>query len=449
MGQNIFFQFFFYFVRLHPHNLVGIDCVDGVCVKEEKGTDVKFVFNQVGTQSVKKRDVDKSLKARCSAIKWQAPNNFASSFDLNAIRLCFQVSVKDPKSQEFSLLLGRIFSDVIYNKKSRMPMTIMKLSHREATCDGGQEMILLCDTVSEVAIIKVDHFKITFIKQVAKDDVLIRFYDDEDWENFGKFNSLDVHKQAAIFFQTPPYKTREISKPVKVKIEIKRISDGEVSEALLFVMLPMRVETPKIQQEPDNIPTVGSTMKIPQSPRLLLNSHTTSYSWQYSPQTPNWSPNSPQTPNSWLDFPLTPNSWLDSPLTPNSMSDSPNFDQSNLYQVQMDTLLKQKSFCNTFEKNSEIKSPCKNMQLNIPIQESTNTNNDNKKFSLFGIESKIFCTSTAAIRVPSVVNGDRMTPKSRDALDKALEGLFDEDMLRTLSDVSMQSNSKIVSAQDE
>lgn len=38
--------------------------------------------------------------------------------------------------------------DTIFDKKSMSDLTITKLSHCNAACNGGQEMILLCEKVS-------------------------------------------------------------------------------------------------------------------------------------------------------------------------------------------------------------------------------------------------------------------------------------------------------------
>lgn len=61
----------------------------------------------------------------------------------------------------------------------------------------------------------------------------------EPWEGFGDFPHSQVHKQVAISFRTPRYKRIDLTEPVKVKIQLRRPSDGATSEPLDFEMLPL------------------------------------------------------------------------------------------------------------------------------------------------------------------------------------------------------------------
>lgn len=60
--------------------------------------------------------------------------------------------------------------------------------------------------------------------QVAKEDISVRFFEEIDgqlvWEASGDFQHTNVHKQVAISFRAPRYKTLEINQPVKVYIFI-------------------------------------------------------------------------------------------------------------------------------------------------------------------------------------------------------------------------------------
>ena len=82
-------------------------------------------------------------------------------------------------------------------------LVICKLSDCSCTVAGGKEIILLCE-------------------KVAKEDISVRFYEERDgdvsWEANGDFQHTNVHKQVAIAFRTPRYKTLEIEHPTKVKI---------------------------------------------------------------------------------------------------------------------------------------------------------------------------------------------------------------------------------------
>lgn len=57
-------------------------------------------------------------------------------------------------------------------------------------------------------------------EQVAKEDIQVRFFEEKQgvivWEGYGDFQHTNVHKQVAISFRTPKYKTIEIEQPVKV-----------------------------------------------------------------------------------------------------------------------------------------------------------------------------------------------------------------------------------------
>lgn len=70
-----------------------------------------------------------------------------SSIDLNAVRLCFQVFLEGPQKGKFTVPLKPVVSEPIYDKKSMSDLVITKLSHCNAFCNGGQEMILLCEKV--------------------------------------------------------------------------------------------------------------------------------------------------------------------------------------------------------------------------------------------------------------------------------------------------------------
>ncbi|KAJ8963852.1 hypothetical protein NQ314_005339 [Rhamnusium bicolor] len=75
---------------------------------------------------------------------------------------------------------------------------------------------------------------------VAKEDIQVRFYEEKgDWEAFADFQPSQVHKQHAIWFRTPKYKTLDITEPVKVFIQLRRPSDGATSEPLPFELLPL------------------------------------------------------------------------------------------------------------------------------------------------------------------------------------------------------------------
>ena len=113
---------------------------------------MKMVFSNLGIQCVKKRDIEEALKTR-EEIRVDPyrtgynHRNQPSSIDLNAVRLCFQVFLEGPQKGKFTTPLKPVVSDTIFDKKSMSDLVITKLSHCNAFCNGGQEMILLCEKV--------------------------------------------------------------------------------------------------------------------------------------------------------------------------------------------------------------------------------------------------------------------------------------------------------------
>lgn len=65
----------------------------------------------------------------------------------------------------------------------------------------------------------------------------MRFFQDS-WEGKGTFSQADVHRQVAIVFRTPPYPKTNLSEPIRVKMQLRRPSDREVSEPMDFQYLP-------------------------------------------------------------------------------------------------------------------------------------------------------------------------------------------------------------------
>lgn len=120
-----------------------------------------------------------------------------SSIDLNAVRLCFQVFVVG-KSGKPDVPLSPVVSDPIFDKKAMSDLVISELCSCSSPAEGGKNIILLCE-------------------KVAKEDIEIRFFEENTgWEAKGDFMLTNVHKQTAIKFRTPRYRTLDIEKPVPV-----------------------------------------------------------------------------------------------------------------------------------------------------------------------------------------------------------------------------------------
>jgi hypothetical protein len=220
--------------RPHPHNLVGKEgCKKGVCTVVINNPEMVCSFTSLGIQCVKRKDVEDSLKLR-ESIKVDpfrtgfAHKNQASNIDLNVVRLCFQVFIEGPEKDKYTIPLPPVVCDPIYDKKAMSDLIITKLSHCSAPVSGGKEIILLCD-------------------RVTKDDVQVRFYEEHQgqlvWEGYADFQPNDVHKQVAISFRSPKYFDESLHHPVLINIQLRRPSDGHVSESRPFQLTPRSEDT--------------------------------------------------------------------------------------------------------------------------------------------------------------------------------------------------------------
>ncbi|XP_014609305.1 PREDICTED: embryonic polarity protein dorsal-like isoform X3 [Polistes canadensis] len=216
--------------RPHPHNLVGKEaCKQGICTLEITSDNMTVTFANLGIQCVKKKDIEEALKIREEIRVDPFRTGFEhrkqpTSIDLNAVRLCFQVFLEGTRKGKFTHPLQPVVSDPIFDKKAMSDLSINHLSHNRAPSCGGMKMILLCE-------------------KVAKEDIQVRFFEEKNghvfWEGYGDFAPTDVHKQTAIVFKTPSYRILQIEEPVQIYIQLKRPSDGVISEPHPFEMSPL------------------------------------------------------------------------------------------------------------------------------------------------------------------------------------------------------------------
>ncbi|XP_066574906.1 putative transcription factor p65 homolog isoform X2 [Amia ocellicauda] len=205
----------------HPHELVGKDCKHGYYEADLQDRRVHS-FQNLGIQCVKKKDV-----AEAVAYRLQTQNNpfnipeadvWGEEYDLNAVCLCFQTSIHLPTGE--LLPLEPVVSQPIYDNRApnTAELKICRVNCNSGSCRGGDEIFLLCDKVQK--------------------DIEVRFFRDS-WEGKGSFSQADVHRQVAIVFRTPPYSDANLTEPVKVKMQLRRPSDREVSEPVDFQYLPV------------------------------------------------------------------------------------------------------------------------------------------------------------------------------------------------------------------
>ncbi|MFT7806232.1 proto-oncogene c-Rel-like isoform X1 [Arapaima gigas] len=210
--------------RPHPHDLVGKDCRDGY-YEAEFGPDRKVIaFQNLGIQCVRRREVKDAIMQRMN--RCINPFNVhreqllqMEEYDLNVVRLCFQVFLPD-QAGRYTRVLSPIISNPIYDNRApnTAELRICRVNKNSGSVKGGDEIFLLCD-------------------KVQKDDIEVRFFM-ETWEAKGSFSQADVHRQVAIVFKTPPYFNPSITSPVTVQMQLRRPSDQEVSEAMEFRYLP-------------------------------------------------------------------------------------------------------------------------------------------------------------------------------------------------------------------
>ncbi|KAM5165311.1 proto-oncogene c-Rel [Mantella aurantiaca] len=209
--------------RPHPHDLVGKDCRDGY-YETEFGSDRRVLcFQNLGIQCVRRKEVREAIHAR----KLRNINPFGvreeqlltiEDYDLNVVRLCFQVFLADEQGN-YTRALKPVVSNPIYDNRApnTAELRICRVNKNCGSAAGGEEIFLLCD-------------------KVQKDDIEVRFFTDT-WENKGIFGQADVHRQVAIVFKTPPFPF-PIGEVTTVKMQLKRPSDQEVSEPMDFRYTP-------------------------------------------------------------------------------------------------------------------------------------------------------------------------------------------------------------------
>ncbi|KAJ8405769.1 hypothetical protein AAFF_G00312060 [Aldrovandia affinis] len=205
----------------HPHELVGKDCKHGYYEADLQERRIHS-FQNLGVQCVKRRDVSEAISCRLQT--FNNPFNIAEAdvwaeeYDLNAVRLCFQASVTLPSGERYTL--APEVSQPIYDNRApnTAELKICRVNRNSGSCRGEDEIFLLCD-------------------KVQKEDIEVRFFLDS-WEGRGTFSQADVHRQVAIVFRTPPYSDTNLTQPIRVRMQLRRPSDQEVSEPVDFQYLP-------------------------------------------------------------------------------------------------------------------------------------------------------------------------------------------------------------------
>ncbi|XP_076849200.1 transcription factor p65 [Brachyhypopomus gauderio] len=205
----------------HPHELVGKDCKHGYYEADLPERRVHS-FPNLGIQCVKKKDVTEAVSYRLQTqnnpFNIAEPKVWEEEYDLNAVRLCFQATITLSSGELYAL--EPVVSQPIYDNRApnTAELKICRVNRNSGSCRGGDEIFLLCD-------------------KVQKEDIEVRFFRDS-WEGKGSFSQADVHRQVAIVFRTPAYCDPNLTEPVRVRMQLRRPSDREVSEPVDFQYLP-------------------------------------------------------------------------------------------------------------------------------------------------------------------------------------------------------------------
>ncbi|KAF3697550.1 Transcription factor p65 Nuclear factor [Channa argus] len=229
----------------HPHELVGKDCKHGYYEADLQERRIHS-FQNLGIQCVKKKDVNEAITCRL-----QTNNNpfnipeakvWEEEFDLNSVRLCFQASITLPTGELFPL--EPVVSQPIYDNRApnTAELKICRVNRNSGSCKGGDEIFLLCD-------------------KVQKEDIEVRFFQDS-WEGKGTFSQADVHRQVAIVFRTPPYRDTNLTEPIRVKMQLRRPSDREVSEPMDFQYLPTEPDEYRLSEKRKRTGDMFQTLKL-------------------------------------------------------------------------------------------------------------------------------------------------------------------------------------------
>jgi len=121
--------------RAHPHNLVGKQCKEGVCIMDINEETMTCQFSNIGVQCVTKKQIEQSLQMR----KRIQVDPFGLGFDhknsdRTTVRLCFQVFLK-PKEGGLVPLVP-VVSSLIKDKRAHPDLNIVDISDDNSPVEG-------------------------------------------------------------------------------------------------------------------------------------------------------------------------------------------------------------------------------------------------------------------------------------------------------------------------
>lgn len=127
-------------------------------------------------------------------------------FQMNLVRLCFQVFVRTTAEPDRHIPLPPIVSQPVIDKRTSHTLMIHRLSHASGSARGGLRVILLCD-------------------RIKKEEIGIEFYElrsdgQTAWSAMAEFTESDVHRMVAISFRTPAYRNPDTMENVMVWVRL-------------------------------------------------------------------------------------------------------------------------------------------------------------------------------------------------------------------------------------
>ncbi|CAH0714724.1 unnamed protein product, partial [Brenthis ino] len=207
----------------HPHKLYGNEeNTNGIYEfnVQLKKENARIVVPNLGIQHTLQRDVVKELMAR----KKTGVDPFQTGFkhindpkniNLKAVRLCFLVSIYDKRTGE-KTNLAPVVSNVIYDGKALMNLTIRELSITSDYHFGGRRLIILCGWVT-------NDISVVFFEKV--EDKIV-------WEKHAKVDY--VHNHVAIACFVPRYHSnRDAEVGVELRMSLKT-EEGERNNVMSF-----------------------------------------------------------------------------------------------------------------------------------------------------------------------------------------------------------------------
>ena len=146
-----------------------------------------------------------------------------------------QVSLENPSSPgKYTVILPPVCSKPIFDAKAKKELQIMDMSDNTAPAEGGKKIIILCEKVS-------------------KEDIKVRFFNYNGWEEWADLGPAGVHKQHAISLTAPRYSDPGITEAVRVGVELVKPSDDSRSEEEEFFYLPSSRPGPALLTEGSNL----------------------------------------------------------------------------------------------------------------------------------------------------------------------------------------------------